>query len=142
MNIFPLLRPGGAVVAELPVCREIQWDYEKGCPVFRAGEPVLVERAEAVAVWAWKALHTPRYRHEMYTWDYGSELESLIGQNYTEELKQAEARRYVEEALLPNPYITGVRDIGVDFGEGRLRIRCTIDTVYGAAEIGGGTRAG
>lgn len=142
MTIFPLLQPQAAEVKELPVCREVKWDYAQGRPVFRAGEPVLVERAEAVAVWAWKALHTPRYRHEVYTWDYGSELESLIGQNYTEELKQAEARRYVEEALLPNPYITGVRDIAVGFDDGRLRIRCTIDTIYGETAIGGGTNAG
>lgn len=142
MNIFPLMQPGTAEVRELPVCREVMWDYRNNRPVFRAGEPVIVERAEAVAVWAWKALHTPRYRHEIYTWDYGSELESLIGQNYTEELKRAEARRYVEETLLPNPYITGVRDIGVDFADGRLGVRCTIDTIYGTATIGGDRDAG
>ena len=92
----------------------------------------------APAAWCWRALATCRYRHELYTWDYGSELETLTGQSYTAALKQAEARRYVEEALAPNPYILAARDIQTEFDDkGRLTIRCTVDTVYGPIEIGG-----
>ena len=43
----------------------------------------------------------------------------------------------MEETLAPNPYITAVRDIAVDFQEDRLTIACTIDTIYGTASLGG-----
>ena len=106
--------------------------------MFQAGEPVIVQGAQAVASWVWRALRVCRYRHELYTWDYGSELEGLIGQAYTAALKQAEARRYVEEALAVNPYIQAVRQIQTEFDEeGRLLIRGAVDTVYGPIEIGG-----
>lgn len=137
MTIFPMIQPL-AEAQQLPLCRDVLWDAAKGIPVFRAGEPVIVQGAQAVASWAWRALRVCRYRHELYTWDYGSELETLIGQAYTAALKQAEARRYVEEALAVNPYIQGVRQVETRFDEaGRLWIGGILDTVYGPIEIGG-----
>ncbi len=138
MTIFPMIQPQIAEARQLPLCRDVLWDAAKGIPVFQAGEPVIVQGAQAVASWIWRALRVCRYRHELYTWDYGSELEGLIGQAYTAALKQAEARRYVEEALAVNPYIQAVRQIQTEFDEaGRLLIRGTVDTVYGPIEIGG-----
>lgn len=138
MTIFPMIQPQIAEARQLPLCRDVLWDAAKGIPVFQAGEPVIVQGAQAVASWVWRALRVCRYRHELYTWDYGSELEGLIGQAYTAALKQAEARRYVEEALAVNPYIQAVRQIQTEFDEaGRLLIRGTVDTVYGPIEIGG-----
>lgn len=138
MTIFPMIQPRLAEAVPLPMCRDVLWDTAKGAPVFRAGSPVFVQGAQAVASWAWRALRVCRYRHELYTWDYGSELETLIGQAYTAALKQAEARRYVEEALAPNPYIQGVRQVETRFDEaGRLWIGGILDTIYGPIQIGG-----
>lgn len=138
MTIFPMIQPQIAEARQLPLCQDVLWDAAKGIPVFQAGEPVIVQGAQAVASWVWRALRVCRYRHELYTWDYGSELEGLIGQAYTAALKQAEARRYVEEALAVNPYIQAVRQIQTEFDEeGRLLIRGAVDTVYGPIEIGG-----
>ncbi len=86
-------------------------------------------------VWAWKALHTPRFRCEMYSRAYGSEFESLIGQPCTGELKRSEAARYVREALAINPYIKDVTDIAVEFADGRLSVSCTVGTIYGDSEV-------
>lgn len=119
---------------ELPLYREVKWDFEKGEPVFRGGEPVVVEGAEAIKTWVWKAIVTERARYEIYSWDFGSEVESLIGQPYTDELKRAEAVRYVREALEINPYITEVTAASVDFDNGVLTIDVTVDTVYGEVQ--------
>lgn len=135
-TLFPVIQPQAAAVeTTLPLCREVKWDFDRGVPVFRRGEPVAVEGAEAVAVWAWLALHTERFRYEIYTWAFGNELESLIGQPYTGALKLAEARRYVRETLEINPYIKDVGDIAVDFADGRLSISCTVETIYGKREV-------
>ena len=142
MNIFPMMQPQTLAVRQLPLCREVAWDFKEDKPLFQGGEPVLVERERAVLTWAWKALHTQRYLHPMYTWNYGNQLGDLVGQHYTEELKQAEARRYVEECLLQNPYIKAVGDISVAFAEDRLRVGCTIETIYGKVKLGGENNAG
>lgn len=133
MSIFPMISPpaGTEAGADLPLCREAAWDFEKNTPVWRQGEPVIVTGREAVKVWIFKALMTPRFRYEIYTWAYGSEFESLIGQAYTPALKEAEAPRYLRECLLINPYVTDVRNIIVDFAGSRLTVSGTADTIYG-----------
>ena len=67
------------------MAREVKWDYVHDVPVLKNGEPVLVEGIEAVKVWAWNALYTVRFRYLIYPWEYGDELETLIGQSYIEE---------------------------------------------------------
>jgi len=136
MSLFPIIQPQIVETdITLPLYKEVKWDFEKNVPVFRNGSPVIVTGKEAVLVWAWKALHTPRFRHEIYTWDYGCEVESLIGQPFTEELKQSEAVRYVKECLMINPYITDVTNVAVSFADGKLSISCTIKTIYGEVTI-------
>lgn len=139
MTLFPMIQPETAVTeqepAKAPVCREVRWDYGKNAPVYRNGNPDLVEGAEAVKVWAWKALHTVRFRHEIYSWNYGNEVESLIGEAYSEELKESEAARYVRECLLINPYITDVGSLTVGFAGDRLAVGGKLATVYGEVEL-------
>ncbi len=136
MSLFPMIQPEAAGTdTELPMYREIAWDYENNKPIYKNGNPVMVEGKEAVMVWAWNALHTERFRYEIYTWDYANEAESLIGQNYSEELKQSEAARYVRECLLINPYITDVKNIAADFTDGLLTVTGTLVTIYGEAEL-------
>ena len=134
MSIFPMIDPGGAAQAQtqaLPLCREVGWDYERDVPRFQGGEPVVVEGREAVKVWIWKAIRTPRCRYEIYTWAYGSEFESLVGQAYSDCVKTAEAPRYLRECLLVNPYITAVKDITVSFQAAKLTVRGKAVTIYG-----------
>jgi len=136
MSIFPMIDPGSASRTQsLPICRETAWDFKNNVPIFRGGEPLVVTGKEAVKVWVWKALHTARFRYEIYSWDYGSEFESLIGQAYTPQLKEAEAPRYLKECLLINPYITSVTNISVSFADNRLTVTGVVNTVYGEVKI-------
>lgn len=135
-ELFPMIAPQAVQTdTALPPYRETAWDFEKGQPIFRDGNPLVVEGAEAVKVWIWKALTTVRARHEIYTWDFGSEIESLIGQPYTDDLKRAEAARYAREAIEGNPYITEVIGVSVDFSGGTLAVAVTVSTVYGEVRV-------
>ena len=135
-DIFPFLQPQSVTTeTALPLAREVQWDFDNNIPVFSGGAPVIVTGREAVAVWAWKALNTARCRWPIYTWDYGCEARSLIGQAYTAELKESEAARCVRECLEINPYVTGVTDVTTDFSGDRLTISCRIATIYGEEEL-------
>lgn len=136
MNIFPIIQPEAvAAETELPLYKEIDWDFERNIPIYKNGSPSIVTGKRAVLVWAWKALHTQRYKYDIYTWDYGSEIESLIGQSFTNELKQSEAVRYVKECLMINPYITDVTDLSVAFSDDLITIRCKVITIYGEVAI-------
>lgn len=137
MSIFPMISPPEerAAAGALPLYREAAWDFEQDTPIFRGGELVVVSGKEALKVWIWRAIRTPRFKYEIYTWAYGSEFESLLGQAYTDAVKTAEAPRYLRECLLINPYIKDVKDISVTFEAGRLTVKGTAVTVYGEVNV-------
>ena len=136
MNLLPMIQPEIAVQStRLPLYQEVAWDYKSNRPVWRGGSPIIVIGAQAVLSWAYRALQTPRYRYAVYTWNYGNECESLIGTSFSEELKQAEAARYVKECLLANPYISDVKSVSVSFSDQTLAISCTLETPYGEVVV-------
>ena len=137
MGLFPMIQPelsqeaAQAREGALPLYKEVAWDFANGRPIFDRGNPVFVTGAEAVKVWGFKALMTPRTLHEIYSWDFGSDVWSLVGQSFAADTKKAEAERYVREALGTNPYITNVSGVQVSFTDSRLSITVAVSTVYG-----------
>lgn len=95
----------------------------------------IVEGKEAIKVWIWIALQTPRYRYYVYTWDYGNEFEDLIGQGYTEEYIEAEVQRMTEDCLLINENIQGISHLNVSMEGGILTVSFTANTIYGNIEF-------
>ena len=137
-TLFPILSPPASPAgagANLPLYRDIAWDFGADRPRFRDGGPVYVEGLEAVAVWAQNAARTVRFRHEIFTPGYGCELTALVGQPYSEDTKLAEAGRYVRDALLESPYITAVSVADASFQGGRLTLRCRVTTIYGEVDL-------
>ncbi len=115
------------------VYTDIAWDNASDKPQFRNGEPVIVTGQEAVKSWAYRALKTRRYAQIQNSWDYGNDMYLLIGQPWQKETKIAEAKRYVDECLLQNPYITGISDFTADFYDDTVSICFTLETVYGSS---------
>lgn len=136
-ELFPSIQPEieESTVEQLPMAKEVAWDFTSGIPIYSGGRPVIVTEAEAVKVWCWRALKTARFRHDIYTWDYGCEVESLVGRPFTDQGKESEAVRYVREALKPNPYIKDVRQVDVTFRDTTLTISCTVTTIYGEVQV-------
>ncbi len=134
-GIFPIVQPEAAATERLPLCMEAAWDFEAGRPVFSGGKPLVAAGREAVKVWIWKALATARCRYSVYSWDYGSEVESLIGKPFTSAVKRSEAVRYVREALLINPYIRAVRQVDVSFQDDDMTSCCEAETSYGEVKV-------
>lgn len=138
-SIFPFIQDTGGTAAnpsgELPIPREYAWDFQANCFNVVDGKLQVVTRQEAIKIWAMKALKTPRYRYLAYSWNYGHELEDLIGQGLSKEMALSEAKRYIREALLPNPYILEVRNFRINFNESTVQVDCTLATPYGEVEI-------
>lgn len=137
-ELFPLISGAQTAVstaAALPMAWEIAWDFEADKPLFRGGEPVQATGAEAVKVWALNAIKTVRYRWEMFSFRYGDELTRLVGQPFAADTKQAEAVRYIQEALLVSPYITRVDVSDLSLEGSELKASVTITTIYGEVEL-------
>lgn len=95
----------------------------------------IVAGLEAIKVWIWLVLQTPRYRYYIYTWDYGNEFENLIGQGYTEEHIESEAKRMTEECLIVNKNIQGITKFNIKMTATTLTVSFTVETIYGNIEF-------
>ena len=141
MSIFPFMNIEDIEsniensIDELPMYYEVGWDYFKDEPLIENNEFVIVEGNNAIKVWIYKAIKTVRYQYPIYSWDYGCEISSLIGQKYTKELTKSEAERYIKEAILINPYITDVKIIDINFSEDILSVSIQVDTIYGEVNV-------
>lgn len=138
MTLFPLIQaPGEGSQSSpvLPLYREVAWDFDSDQPKWRNGNPVWVTGAEAVATWVWNTLHYVRTSLDIFSWEWGNELQLLTGRPFSQTVKESEAVRYVRDCLTVNPYIAGVRQISVDFSGSAISICCAVDTIYGEVEV-------
>ncbi|HBG0220444.1 DUF2634 domain-containing protein [Clostridioides difficile] len=120
---------------ELPIFREVAWDFEKDEPILEKGDFKIIEKKEALKVWIYKCIKTNRYEHEIYSLEYGTELSELIGQKYTKGLTESEASRFIKEALLINPYILEVNVKSANFNRDILSANVKVSTIYGEVKI-------
>lgn len=136
-RLFPFIdsKPIEKSTATLPLYKEVAWDFQKNIPLIENGDFKFVEGIEAIKTWVWKSLNTGRYKYIIYSWDYGSELDSLIGQAYTPSYTTAETVRYIKEALLINPYINNIQIMGSTFKDGKLTADIKINTIYGEGQV-------
>ena len=138
-GIFPFINGDDGIpdnnYADLPVYKECAWDFVNDKAIFVDGSPKIVYKNEAIKVWIYKAIKTNRYQHEIYSWDYGSEIESLIGKGFEVGFIKSETQRYIEEALLVNPYITKINKIDVEFNKDVLTAYVDLETVYGRLDM-------
>lgn len=119
-----------AAAQVLAVPREYGIDFETGQ---LTGE--IVEGIEAVKVWIWCCLKTPRFRFPIYSWQYGTEFEQYIGQVLTDEYLNADVLTELEDALFVNPYISAVENFEVARNGDLLHITCTVITSFGSLEV-------
>lgn len=137
-DIYPFLQPDlYADQAESDeVYRDVKWDFSADKPIFDGnGEPVIVSGLEAVMSWAWRALHTERFLHEIFSWSYGNEILALAGQQWIREVKEAEAIRYIRECVEQHPRVRGIENAVVNFSGGTLAVCCTVRTDYGKQDM-------
>lgn len=132
MNLFPdlVIKEEQLTDTQLPLFKEWAYDFEKNELKTRNGKYYLVDKNEALKIWIFKALHTPRYRYQAYTRQYGHELEEVIGLSRDRGITESEIKRYIEECLMVNPYIQSVDNFSFEYGNFTM-ISFTVTTVYG-----------
>lgn len=95
----------------------------------------MVEGLEAIKVWVWLCLHTERFRHAIYSADYGTSLEQYIGHVLSDEYINTDCESEVTDALLMNEYIEGIEDFEVVRNYDTLNIKFRVVTKFGSLEV-------
>ena len=127
---FPFeLEENETLEEDFSVPREYEIDFSTGQLTGR-----IVEGLDAIKAWIWLALHTPRYRFFIYTWDYGNELEDLIGRGYSKEYLDLEIPSMIEDCLSVNPNIESISDYNFTLENDKLTGSFTVNTLYGEVE--------
>lgn len=110
--------------------REYEMNFETGQITGKVAEGI-----DALLVWVWMALQTPRYRYYIYSWEYGQEYEEIIGKSYSKGFTDMELERMTEECLTVNPYITGIENFTCEKNEDRINLSFTLVTTLGSREV-------
>ena len=95
----------------------------------------ILEDKAALKMWIYKALLTKRYIYPIYSWDYGQDLEELIGQGYETDYIKSEVERRITDCLLVNKRITGCHGFEVNLINDQLQISFTVNTTFGEVAI-------
>lgn len=78
-------------------------------------------------------LETERYEYLIYSYDYGRELNDLIGEDTL--LITADLHRRVEEALLQDDRIISVEALGIEVKGESIYYTGLVHSIYGELEI-------
>lgn len=118
-------------VVELPLFKELAYDFETNQLKTQGGQYYYVTGNEALKIWIYFALMTSRFTYLAYTTNYGNEIYTLIGRYIKGDILYSELRRMIEECLLCNPYITFLSDFQIERKGSKVFCTFGVNTIYG-----------
>ena len=92
-----------------------------------------IDEREAVQQAIMLLLNTERYKFLIYSWNYGAELEALVGTH--PDIVEDEAERLISEALPQDDRITAVYDFEFSRNRDALLVSFKVDSIYGDIDI-------
>lgn len=78
-------------------------------------------------------LQTERFQYAIYSWNYGIELNALLGQTMTPYL-QAKVAKAIEDALMADDRVLSVEQFSFIKGKRSLLVKFTVTTTEGDVE--------
>ena len=94
----------------------------------------MADGLDAVKQAIFMILNTRRFAHVIFSWDYGTELNGLIGKDKT--AVEGEYKQIITEALTADERITDVTGFKITFtGKRSAAIEFNVSTIYGDAAI-------
>lgn len=130
-SIFPDIKvteTGQTATNQVSYGKELAFDFEAGDFIYIDGQPKVVEGVEALKVWIEKTIRTARYRFPAYTFQYGCELEDIIGLDIPRAVLESEVKRVIREALVYDDRITEVKNFIINRGGDWLNIEFDVVT--------------
>lgn len=102
---------------------------------FEAGRVAgFTDETEAMKQAIFKILSTERFAYLIYSWNYGIELNAVVGKSYP--VFASEIKRVIREALLADSRITDVTDFTVTQIDKRTAsVSFTAETIFGEIPV-------
>ena len=92
------------------------------------------DSTEAMKQAIYKILQTERFEFLIYSWNYGIELNAVVGKSY--QVFASEIKRVIREALLADSRITDVVDFEVvQIDKRTASVKFTAETIFGEIPI-------
>jgi hypothetical protein len=93
-----------------------------------------IDQAIAMEQAIYKVINTERYQYLIYSWQYGIELQDLIG--HPVDYCVPEIERRITEALLCDTRIRGVSDFNFNISQkGSIGVEFSVQTIFGNITI-------
>ena len=129
MSLFPFMSEQ-VEIKNNDIYKEYKFDFNTG----QLTGKILEDKA-VLKMWIYKALLTNRYIYPIYSWDYGQDLEELIGQGYETDLIKSEVERRIQDCLMVNERITGCHSFEINLINDQLQVSFTVETTFGEVAI-------
>lgn len=94
-----------------------------------------VDGLEAVKQAVRKIIYTSRYKFLINSFNYGCEIQDLIGQDLTNAFLQSELERVITEAVEYDDRIDKAYDFDISISNDNIYISFTVDTIQGKLVI-------
>lgn len=132
MSLFSFMTRGldASKVTAIDTYTEYGFDFAEGKLTGK-----LLEGKEALKVWIYKTLLTKRYKHLIYSWDYGQDIGEIIGRGYEKGLIKSEVERRIKDCLLIHPHIKECNNFNIRLQQDQLHVDFTVNTIYGEVDI-------
>ena len=92
------------------------------------------DETEAMKQAIYKILQTERFEYLIYSWNYGIELNAVVGKSF--QVFASEIKRVIREALLADSRITDVTDFEVaQINKRTASVKFTAETIFGEIPI-------
>ncbi|HWQ76940.1 MAG TPA: DUF2634 domain-containing protein [Syntrophomonas sp.] len=92
-----------------------------------------IDELEAMQQAIYKIVNTERYQHAIYSWNYGIELQDLIGRSRS--YVYSKLKQKISEALLQDDRINEMGNFSFeDIGKKAVLVKFIAYTIYGAIE--------
>lgn len=142
-NLFPVVELPeelNEVVSEnIAFGRSWRFDYEAGEFVMTpTGKVAGCDGADAWVEWCKKAVQTERYRHLIYSRNYGQEFNELIRSSLPRSAIEMEIQRITTETLMLDPRTASVESFAYEWLDDGCYFTCVLSNVHDeTAEIQG-----
>lgn len=122
----------GQVVTVTPAAEHTTRTYKVDFDTGRVAG--FIDETEAMKQAIFKILSTERFSFLIYSWNYGTELNAVVGKSF--KVFSSEIKRVIKEALLADSRITAVTDFEVEQIDKRTaRVSFTAETIFGEIPV-------
>lgn len=121
--------------ADTSIPREYAWDFENNTFLLVDGKFKIVTGKEALKIWIWKALHTMKMTYSIYSDNYGHDLDSIVGQGFSNGFVESEAKRLTWDCLKVNSHILEINNFTIKYTGDDLTVNFIALTDQGEVKI-------